>query len=369
MNVVSPIQARAGVLGPDAGIAILDCDIHPRARSLADFRPYMTERWWNYLQTYGLRARHGFNKGYVFPKAQPLACRVDSWPAEGGPGSDLDLLRAQCLDECNIAHGILNPLGIGQGDQNNGLSAAMAFAVNEWQVEAFCRPEPRLRASVVVPYEDGAASAAEIRRRAGDPNFAHVLLMSRTAEPLGNPRYWPIYEAAEEAGLPIGIHVFGYSGWALTNGGWPSFYIEEMTEHATSCQALVVSMIVEGVFERFPKLKVVMIESGLGWIPALGWRLDKHWKHLKAEVPHLTRAPSEYLKEHFWVSTQPMEEPEAASHLLDVMEWLGQDRILFATDYPHWDFDDPRTALPATLTAAQRRAILGGNARAVYGFL
>ena len=59
-----------------------------------------------------------------------------------------------------------------------------------------------------------------------------MLLLSRTAEALGGKRYWPIYEAAVEAGLPVGIHAFGYSGWPITNRGWPSFYIEEMTEHA-----------------------------------------------------------------------------------------------------------------------------------------
>jgi predicted TIM-barrel fold metal-dependent hydrolase len=225
----------------------------------------------------------------------------------------------------------------------------MAHAVNEWQLETWLRPEPRLRGSVVVPYEDAAASAAEIRKRAGDPNFCQVLMMSRTAEPAGNPRYWPIYEAAAEAGLPVAFHAFGYSGWAMTNTGWPSFYIEEVSEHATSCQNQVTSLVVEGVFERLPDLKVILIECGFAWLPSVAWRLDRHWRHLKAEVPHLRRAPSEVIREHVWVSTQPMEEPEVGRHLKDVMGWIGWDRILFATDYPHWDFDDPRAALPATL--------------------
>jgi predicted TIM-barrel fold metal-dependent hydrolase len=166
-------------------------------------------------------------------------------------------------------------------------------------------------------------------------------MMSRTAEPAGNPRYWPIYEAAAEAGLPVAFHAFGYSGWAMTNTGWPSFYIEEVSEHATSCQNQVTSLVVEGVFERLPDLKVVLIECGFAWLPSVAWRLDRHWRHLKAEVPHLRRAPSEVIREHVWVSTQPMEEPEVGRHLKDVMGWIGWDRILFATDYPHWDFDDP----------------------------
>ncbi len=93
----------------------------------------------------------------------------------------------------------------------------------------------------------------------------------------------------------------------------------------------------------------MLIEAGFGWMPSLGWRLDKNWKRLKDEVPHLKTAPSEYLREHFWVSTQPMEEAETPEHLIDIMKWIGWDKIMFASDYPHWDFDDPFLALPPSL--------------------
>jgi predicted TIM-barrel fold metal-dependent hydrolase len=347
--------------------AIVDCDVHPNA-SYEDLRPFLSNRWWDHLQTIGERRRHGFAKTYPYPKITPRAARRDSWPPDGGlPGSNLDFLREQHLDHYGIEYGMLTPLqSTGQGDQNPDFGAALATANNEWQLEAMARKEPRLKASIVVPNEDGEAARKEVHRRAGTPEFAQVFLLSRTAEALGRRRYWPIYEAAVEHGLPVGIHVFGYGGWSLTNTGWPSFYIEEMTEHATSMQALVTSFIMEGVFERLPELKVVLIESGFGWLPALGWRLDKHWKKLKSEVPSLKMAPSEYIKKHFWVSTQPMEETDDPEHLLDVMKWIGYDRILFASDYPHWDFDDPFLALPPSLDETQRQQIFSGNAKAVY---
>jgi predicted TIM-barrel fold metal-dependent hydrolase len=346
MNLVRPIAAPARPAA--ASLGLVDCDIHPRVRDLSEFRPFLFEAAWHRLVTYGIHARHGFAKGYPFPKAVPLACRRDAWPPSGGPpASDLPFLREQLLDRYGIDVGVLNPLQpSGQGDVNDGLSAALARAVNEWQLAHWVDHEPRLRASIVVPYEDGAASAAEIRRWAGDRRFCQVLLMSRTAEPLGRQRYWPIWEAAAEAGLPVGIHAFGYSGHAMTNGGWPSFYIEEVQEHATSAQAQVTSMVVEGVFERFPALRVIMIECGFAWMPTLAWRLDATWKRLKDEVPHLRRAPSEYMREHVFVS----------------------ERILFASDYPHWDFDDPRLAIPSFIPEEKRAAIYGGNARRLFGF-
>src|SRR5437764_8715758 len=346
---------------------IIDVDIHPKS-GIEDLRPYLSQRWWDHLKTYGNRQRHGFLTGYPYPKSQPQASRRDSWPPGGGPpASDLDFMKKQYLDFYPIEYAIMNPLSpTGQGDQNSEFSAAMAFAANEYQLDGWHRRDQRLLASVIVPFEDGAAAKTEIRRRAGDKPFAHVLLKSRTNDLLGKKQYWPVYEAAVEAGFPIGIHVFGTSGRPASSTGWPSFYIEDMTEHASCCQAQVASLILEGVFERYPELKIVMIEAGFGWMPSLGWRLDKNWTRLKDEVPHLKKARSEYLREHFWVSTQPMEETKDPEHLLDTMGWVGWDRIMFSSDYPHWDFDDPFLSLPPSLTDEQRRMIYAGNARALY---
>ena len=134
-------------------------------------------------------------------------------------------------------------------------------------------------------------------------------------------------------------------------------------------KTLITAAIGAGLFAGAASaqdLKIALIECGFGWLPALGWRLDKHWKRLKDEVPHLRKAPSEYIREHFWVTTQPMEETDTPEHLLDVMNWIGFDRIMFSSDYPHWDFDDPFTCLPPSLTDAQRRMIYADNARKLY---
>ena len=132
-------------------------------------------------------------------------------------------------------------------------------------------------------------------------------------------------------------------------------------------QAVVTSMSSKACSKHFPTCKVALIEGGFAWVPALKWRLDKQWKRLRDEVPHLKRPPSEYVRDHFWFTTQPIEEPDSPEDLYDVMRWIGWDRIMFSTDYPHWDFDDPRYVFKGKLDEQHRRMIFRDNAKALYG--
>src|SRR5215831_10305021 len=327
--------------GP-APSCIVDCDTHNQPASDARLRRYLPERWRRHVERYGTRTRHGLAQGYPYPKATPGAARVDAWPPDGGPpGSSLQFLRE--------------------------LGAALCRAVNDWQAAEWLEPEARLRASIVLPYDDGELSAAEIDRVAGTPGFVQALMLVRTLEPVGRRRYWPIHAACERNGLPLGIHFGGYGGHPISSSGWPSFYLEDHTGIAMAFQAQLVSLVFEGVFERFPGLRVVCIEGGVAWLPALAWRMDRLFDELHDEVPELRRRPSEYLREHVWLTTQPVEEPERPEQLLRVFERIGPDRLLFATDYPHWDYDDPTRAFPAPLPPGLRERIYADNARALYG--
>jgi uncharacterized protein len=349
-------------------LAIGDCDIHHSPKDVKLLYPYLEKRWHESLQLFGARARQGNYSGPQYPKSQPDASRRDAWPPGGGrPGSDLDFMRTHHLDANNIELGILTMIRPHPGGfQNLGLSIAMCRAINDWQVAEWTQREKRLKASIVVPYEDGPASAAEIERWAGHPDVVQVLLLSRTVQPLGNRRYWPIYEAASRANLPVGIHAFGNGGLPTSSTGFPSYYIEDMVGHSQSCQSMVSSMVIEGIFEHFPTLRIVLIEAGFAWLPPLMWRQDKAWKTLRAETPHLKRLPSEYVRDHVWLTTQPMEEPDATEHLRDTIEWIGWNRLVFATDYPHWDYDDPQQSLKLRITPAEREAFFIGNARSLY---
>lgn len=347
-------------------LAIADGDIHPQRNSYKDLFPYMEKRWQDHALTFGSRPRQAYQAGPAYPKGQPNASRRDAWPPGGRPGSSLAFMQTQLLDEHNIQLGILNATGDnGSSFQNREFGAAVCHAMNQW-LAAEWLIEPRLKGSIVVPYEDPETAVKEIERWADDPRFVQVLMVSRIAEPPGQKRYWKVYEAAAAAGLPIGVHAFGFGGYPVSGSGWPSFYIEDMVGHAQSAQSFLTSLVIEGVFEHLPNFKLVLIESGFGWLPSLAWRLDKLWNRLKVETPHLKRAPSEYIRESVWLTTQPMEEPANRAQVLDAIEWIGWDRLLFATDYPHWDFDDPAQVLPMPVPEQQRRDFFFNNAAKLY---
>lgn len=358
------LTATRAKTGEQTKLAIIDGDIHNTVASDKTLARYLPERWRRHHEVFGGRG----HSGAYYPRANLNAARTDSWPPSGlPPGADLDFLREQLLNYWGIEYGILNPL-IGAGGQLDlEYGAALASAINDWQLAEWVEPEPRLRASIVVAYEDGDLAAAEIDRVGDDPRFVQVLLVARTAEPLGRRRYWKLYEAAERHDLPIGIHFGGSGGAPITGAGFPSFYIEDHAGMPTSFQPQVTSLVCEGVFERFPNLKIVLIEGGFAWLPSLMWRLDRAWRLLHAEVPELKRLPSEYIRQHVWITTQPMEEPPRPQQLVQLLEQLDMnDRLMFATDYPHWDFDAPTEAIPAWLGDELRRKILADNARALY---
>lgn len=348
---------------PRSGLAIVDCDIHPAPASNATLLEYLPERWHHRYETFGGQ----YYPGSYYPRNTPQAARMDAWPPSGVPaGADLPFLRSQLLDEWNIEYGILNPLS-GVHAPLVEYSAALASAVNDWLTAEWLAPEPRLRGSISVPYEDGDLAAAEIDRLGGDPRFVQVLLLARTHEPLGKRRFWQIYEAASRHDLPIGIHFGGAGGSPFTGAGWPSFYLEDHGGMPQAFEAQLLSLICEGVFERYPTLKVVFIESGFAWLPSLIWRLDRAWEKLRDDVPHLSKPPSAYIREHILLTTQPMEEPAKPAFFLQLLAQLGMnDKLLFATDYPHWDFDAPDQAFPVRLPPELRQRIQRENAHALY---
>ena len=344
-------------------VRLVDTDVHSSMT-----RAMMTERaspgWRRHFERFGLRTPPITE---LYPRARNAGMRADSWPGRPGsiPGSDRDLLVRQLLDEYDIDYAILNTLGLQDHNEVPAFAVELSRIVNDWVAEEWLAHDSRLLAAVNVPHEYPDLAVREIERRAGDRRWVQVLLPSSAHDALGSRRYWPIYEAAAGHGLPVAIHTGGFGTHQGT--GWPSFYLEEHVSYALVMQHQLQSLVCEGVLDAFPDLRLVLTEGGATWAASVRWALDGAWSMLRDEVRHLRRAPSEYIRDQVWFTTQPLEEPDdPADFLRAVAHGQLADRLVLATDYPHWDFDSPAQSLPRELPPEVRSAILAGNACDLY---
>ncbi len=341
-------------------VELVDCDIHPMI-PYEELQARLSTRWRRHLERFGRRTPIVTE---LYPRAANAGFRVDSWPERGLPGSNLDLLRRQLLDEYSVDYGILNSLSMTGVHEVPELADELARALNDWMWE-WIAEEPRLLGAIVVPHEYPQLAVREIERCAADERWVQVLLPDTAEEPLGSLKYRPIFEAAAAHGLPVGLHTAGFAPHGGT--GWPSYYLEEHVGNSFQMQAQLTNMVCEGLFEAIPDLKVVLTECGVAWSISLAWAVDSAWELLRDEVPALERRPSETIRDQVWFTTQPIEEPDDPADFARVLEHGDLlDRLLFASDYPHWDFDSPTQALPASLSREGKRKILGENAARLY---
>jgi predicted TIM-barrel fold metal-dependent hydrolase len=343
---------------------VIDCDLHCEVPRVDALYPFLTPHWIEHLQNTLFK---GPNLAY-YPRRSPVAARAGSVPADGTPpGSSLDLLREQALDAGGVEVGVLSCLYAVDSVHNPDAAAAMASAVNDWQRTGWLEREPRLRGTIVVPIQVPQLAAREIDRAAEHPGFVQVLLPVRTEHPLGSRLYAPMWEAIVRHDLVAGIHFGGAPVQPPTPTGWPSYFLEEYVAMAQVFATQLTSMIVEGVFDLHPKLRVALLESGFTWLPAHLWRFDKEWRNLRRLVPWVKRPPSEYVREHVRVAIQPLDPPPSAKQLLEVVDQLGSDDMLmYGSDYPHQHAFDPETELLPHLSDGLRRKILRENARSLY---
>lgn len=343
---------------------VLDTDTHPAFLS-KDVVPRLDEPWKSRMQGTGSRADRGAGGFQSYPRLRNAGYRLDTAVEGGFPGSDMGLLRRQLLEEYGVDFAVLIPLFFGGGHPE--MQASMAHAINEWIVDEWLDKEPRFRATLQIPFDYPDLAVKEIDRYRNDKRFVQIQISGGAQSEWGDRKYWPIYEACEDAGLVIMSHVGG-SNNGYRGAGAPSFYLEQhLWLHGTT-ERLAMSLICQGVLERFPRLRVALIEACTSWAGPLQWAMDSLYEMLRDDLPDLKAKPSEYFREHYWFSTQPIEEPDDPAEFVQALEFTGMtDHIMFSSDYPHWDFDSPDKALPASIPEDLRDKIMGENACRLYG--
>jgi predicted TIM-barrel fold metal-dependent hydrolase len=333
----------------------LDCDVHCAPSSYQALFPYLSDYWRQYITQAGIRLNglaHAYPRGVAAPAP-----------------SSYDLLADRILGGSTAPRVVIvNCLTGFETHRNAHFSAAMATAINDWLREEFLARDSRLRASLVVSTVSPDDAVSEIERVGEDPRFVQILLPVRSDLPWGQKHNHPIFAAARAHGLQIGLHAWGRAGKAPTPSGFTTTYLEDYVGNQPIAQAQVLSFVSEGVFERFPDLRVMVSECGFAWLAPLLWRFDKDWKGVWREVPWVKRRPSEYVRDHFRFTTAPAHlpsDPVALDHVLEMMGGVGM--LAYASDHPH-EHGDGLPSLLGRLSEDERRAVLSGTAAELYGW-
>lgn len=349
---------------------IIDCDAHIAESGILDWieLPYREQiRFREYQGNVYTEI-----EGRLYPKPDGPGCgvpiRTASNPAAAEGVFDT-AARLRDMDregiEIQVCYGGLSIGATSYEDPK--LAAAFCRAYNAWAADLVKVNPARIKAIGVVPLQDPSAAIGELERAKALGLVGLMIPPALADRNLDHPDLEGFFAAAERIDMPLGIH--GAPSMHL-----PSPTAERFTTYVpvhclsfpTEQMAAMTALVFGGVMEKFPKLRVAFLESGIGWVPYYLERMDEHFEKRAAEVPLCRREPSEYVKRgQLWFSFEPEERG-----LAHAIEELGEDSIMYASDYPHWDSDFPETSAAVTkranLSDAVKRKLLRENARRFY---
>ena len=370
-----PVTAPGWTGKPRTDLALIDCDIHHTIGKPDDLYPHLPRLYRERVIDQGLLLP---SAGYF--NAPKRAARTDLAPGcdaniagwDGrNRGNDYQMLKDTHLDLWNVDKALLTGSSVYGASliPDPDYAAALSRAFNDWTMENWVAKDERFIVAMAVAVNDPDRAVEEIHRFGANPKVKAIMLPTGARLPYGNRYYHPIWRACEEHGLVVGIHP-GAEGAGMagspTGVGYPTYYIETRMARPQMAMAHAVSFIAEGVFEKFPRLKVLFDEVDQFWAVGLMWHMDADWKSLREQTPWVKRLPSEYFREHIRVGSQPMLEPENQDQffcMLDAMH--AEETLIYCSDWPHWDWDDPATTFPKLPEKLHKR-VFAENAREMF---
>jgi len=272
------------------------------------------------------------------------------------------------IDAMSIDYSCLFPtmlLAVGMHPSTE-MEIELCWAYNRWLTEtALPEADGRLYSMLSLPLSDPDEALRQVETFGDRKNVTGFMVSSVRSQPVHHNSCMKVYRAIEERGLAPSFH-------SAVNVGEPVF---KSLNRFASVHALgfpfyniihLTNWVTNGLPERFPKLPVIWIEGGLAWVPFLMQRLDHEFKLRSSEYPLLKKKPSDYMREMYFAS-QPMEREDMAGLESTFRMINAETQVLYASDYPHWDFDLPSTVwdLPF-LTEKGRHNILGGTAARLF---
>ncbi|WP_180899993.1 amidohydrolase family protein [Martelella soudanensis] len=343
---------------PASGIGAIDCDVHPRSPEQADLLPFV-DSYWKDMMPYR-------DIGHMELMSYPFSTKpFRAEGADGGVASPERLAEAH-LDPMGISAAILNVVNGVQALFDPYMQTMMCQATNRWLAAEWLSRDPRLRASLLVPFRHPEEAVAEIRRYADDRRFVQVLAICMGDATLGQRQFWPIYRAASDAGFALSVHPGSNYRHAPTQSGFMSYLVEEQVNWSQGFASQAASLLTEGVLSEFPDMKVVMSESGISWLFGVSWRMAKDWRGCRVEVPWLKEGPDRIMERQFRFTLHPFDLPVEPEEVAAVIECIGgPEMLLFSSDFPH-DHGPAAAMWPPGLSADLATAICRENVLSTY---
>jgi uncharacterized protein len=350
---------------------VIDADVHPaHSEPFGAVLRYAARPWQRRLGYIAETKLSPFR--LVHPRGQYATARKDAITPDGGlPGSDPEFVKVDLLDRQGVESALLVDLAAStavQEAKDYDISAVLASAFNDYNIERWLGADKRFRLALVVSPWDVEQAVAEIKRNGQNSGIAAIHLPLSQMR-WGNRRWYPLWEAAISVGLPIVSHVssgetLAYDGMARFPISTPEIWAENYVEIPLLGQATVSSLVMHGVFERYPDLKVLFAEWGFTWVPSLVWRMNLAWRAYRSSAPWLKRWPVEVVHQHLKFTSQPVEDPPDNQELVRLVEDHLADLLVFSSDYPHFDSDPPDAVLTG-LSPATRKKVLRDNAKSI----
>jgi predicted TIM-barrel fold metal-dependent hydrolase len=349
-------------------VRVVDSDVHPTPK-IGEFDEFVPEPHRTVLSQ---RKQMAGNPVYYdapdFNHA--FAMRTDAFPDDGNfAGSDPDMAFRQVVLEGGTDLVILGPLN--SGGQTDEEAHALCVATNLWQdacwLDSRNNWHQRWRGSICAAIEMPEAGAREIETWAGHPYMSQILINAEPRPAWGHPKYDPIWAAATRHDIPVACHLSRghHNELPMSPVGFMTYNHDLMVSYSMLAANQVMSLIFDGTFDRFPTLKIVFIEHAFSWILPMMWRMDAVYA-ARGPENGLKRKPSDYVKDHIWFTTQPLDYPEDKLELMNALEWMEADKLLlFSSDYPHWTYDDPAWVVKH-LPEQWRQQIMAQNAIDVF---
>lgn len=348
----------------------IDCNIRYGIDNVRQLTDYMAEPWRTHITEFGLR----LPKAYGPPGTSGIVPKYEL--PDRAAANDPDRLSAHFLEPRQIEYAILtgsvyNVSTFGDADY----AAAAAAAANDMLIGQWLSKHDAYRGSMTIATQDPVRAAKEIERVGSHPRIVQISMSSGAQLPYGHRYYEPIYEIASSLNLPIAIHA-GNEGGGISGSpsavGYVGDYFQFYSINPHALIAHMVNLIGEGVCDTYPNLKFVLSGCGFSWLPSLMWRMDRAYHALRSTVPRLRKLPSDYIRDHFYLATQPLDEPTSPEHMRQLLDMTGAEpMLLFASGYPEWDADDPARSLSGLsglsgLSEQTRANILYNNAKKLY---